>query len=94
MADPELHSEGTVIQGVAHNGKPCRVVDQTGRIDTGDLKDLLATLIEQRRFGLSGLSALGGNTISMGAPEFGHIQIGDRMYRMTLRPYEAIVERF
>jgi len=94
VPDPERHPEATVIQGVAHNGKPCRVIDRTGRIGTGDLNDLLATLIEQRRFGLSGLSALGGNTISIGAPEFGHIQIGDHLYRMTLRPYEAILEGF
>jgi hypothetical protein len=90
----ELDSDSVVIVGTAHNGKTCRLVDRTGRIDPAALQALLATLIEQKRFGLSGRSAPGGDTIRLGAPEYGHIQIDEQLYRMTLRPYEAVLEGF
>ena len=69
-------------------------MDRTGRIDRPALQELLATLIEQKRFGLRARSAPGGDTIRLGAPEYGHIQIDEELYRMTLRPYEAVLEGF
>lgn len=94
MPNPELDSGSVVIVGTAHNGKACRLVDRTGRIDPPALQALLATLIEQKQFGLSGRSAPGDNTIRLGAPQYGHIQIDEKLYRMTLRPYEAVLEGF
>jgi hypothetical protein len=83
-----------ILEGTAHNGKPCRVVDNTGTLDRAELAALLEELIEARRFGLSGLSAKGGNTIRLGEPEFTHIQMGENLYRLILFPYEARLEAF
>jgi hypothetical protein len=84
----------TIIESVAHNGRPCRIVDNTGSIDHAELERLLAELIEERCFGLRGLSATGENAIRLGEPEFTHMQFGDRIYRMLLFPYEARLEAF
>ncbi len=89
-----LSERAVIVEGVAHNGRPCRVVDNTGHIDRAELKALLDTLIEQKSFGLSGLSQAGGNTITVGGPEFTHIQFGERLYRLILLPYEARLEAF
>ncbi|APZ44695.1 hypothetical protein BW247_11940 [Acidihalobacter ferrooxydans] len=82
------------IEGIAHNGKPCRIVDNTGTVARAELESLLAELIEQRRFGLSGRSLAGGSSIRIGEPEFTHIQLGDDLYRFILLPYEARIEAF
>lgn len=84
----------TIVEGVAHNGKPCRIVDNTGSIERSELEGLLGQLIEQKRFGISGLSAAGSNSIRLGAPDFTHIQIVDQLYRLILLPYEARIEAF
>jgi hypothetical protein len=84
----------TIVESVAHNGKPCRVVDNTGTIARVELERLLVDLVETRQFGVRGLSAKGGNTIRLGEPEFTHMQFGDQMYRMLLFPYEARLEAF
>jgi hypothetical protein len=84
----------TIVESVAHNGKPCRVVDNTGTIARVELERLLVDLVESRQFGVRGLSAKGGNTIRLGEPEFTHMQFGDQMYRMLLFPYEARLEAF
>lgn len=83
-----------VVEGVAHNGKPCRVVDVTGTIPRSELEVFLADLIAQRRFGLSGLSDAGGSTITIGGSEYGHVQFGEHLYRCILHPYEARLEAF
>jgi hypothetical protein len=84
----------TIVESVAHNGKPCRVVDNTGTIARVELERLLVDLVETRQFGVRGLSAKGGNTIRLGEPEFTHMQFGDQIYRMLLFPYEARLEAF
>ena len=84
----------TIVESIAHNGKSCRVVDNTGTIARVELERLLVDLVESRQFGVRGLSAKGGNTIRLGEPEFTHMQFGDQMYRMLLFPYEARLEAF
>jgi hypothetical protein len=91
---PPISEAATIIEGQAHNGKPCRIVDNTGQIDRGELEALLADLIEQKQFGLAGRSLAGGNTITLGAPDFTHMQFGDDLYRFILLPYEARIEAF
>lgn len=83
-----------MIEGVAHNGKPCRIVDNTGTVAPAELEALLAELVAQRRFGLSGRSLAGSDRIRLGEPEFTHIQLGDGLYRLILLPYEARIEVF
>ena len=89
-----INEHATIIEGVAHNGKPCRIVDNTGTIEREALRSLLDQLIADQRFGLTGLSCAGGNTIKLGAPEFTHLQIGETLYRFILLPYEARLETF
>lgn len=83
-----------VIEGYAHNGKPCRLIDHTGNVPPDELHTLLADLIAAQRFGFRGRSLQGGNTIALNAPEFSHIQIGETLYRLVLLPYEAHLDRF
>lgn len=91
---PPIAPGATVLEGVAHNGKSCRIIDQTGSIPETQLAALLEDLIAQRHFGLKGLSAKGGNTIRLGEPDFTHIQVGEQMYRLLLFPYEARLDSF
>lgn len=86
--------QAVIVEGVAHNGKSCRIVDNTGTIPHDELEALLAELIEQRRFGLSGRSLAGSDRIRLGEPEFTHIQLGGELYRFILLPYEARIEVF
>lgn len=90
----EISPQATIVEGVAHNGKPCRLIDNTGSIERGELEGLLEQLIEAKRFGISGLSAAGSNSIRLGAPEFTHVQIGGQLYRLILLPYHARIEAF
>lgn len=89
-----LSSRAVVLEGVAHNGKPCRIVDNTGTVPVRELHLLLDELIDDGRFGLSGRSLSGDGRMLIGAPEFTHIQLGDEVYRFILFPYEARIEAF
>ena len=90
----ELRPDAVIIEGTAHNGKPCRVVDNTGEVSRDRLEGLLRELIEQRQFGLRGISQGGEDRISIGGPRFTHVQLGDTLYRLLLFPYEARIEKF
>ena len=89
-----IQPDAQIIQGVTHTGKPCRIVDNTASVSLAELQEVLTTLIREKRFGLSGLSAKGGNSISLNAPTCSHIQFGDKLYRMLLFSYEARIEPF
>ncbi|WP_019624582.1 hypothetical protein [Thioalkalivibrio thiocyanoxidans] len=91
---PEPDPQATVIEGTAHNGKPCRIVDNTGAIPRAELEQLLEDLIAAKRFGLNALSATGSSAIKLGEPQFTHLQVGDDLYRFLLFPYEARLESF
>lgn len=90
----DLAPHAVIIEGVAHNGRPCRVVDNTGTVDRQRLKELLDELVQQRQFGLQGLSGSGDNAIPIGGPRYSHVQIGNDLYRLLLFPYEARIEKF
>ncbi len=83
-----------VVEGVAHNGKPCALRDHTGRIPLPELQSLLEDLIANKQFGLTGRSQPGVNTIQLGAPTFTHIQLAGDLYRLVLLPYEANLYEF
>ncbi|MEJ2509211.1 MAG: hypothetical protein P8009_06995 [Gammaproteobacteria bacterium] len=93
-APGEIRADATIIEGVAHNGKPCRIVDNTASVDPTELRELLDTLIRDRRFGLQGLSVAGSDRISIDQPIGTHIQLGEDIYRILMFPYEARIERF
>ncbi|MHB8454067.1 MAG: hypothetical protein ACYDDO_05075 [Acidiferrobacterales bacterium] len=89
-----IDPNAVIIEGTAHNGHTCRLIDNTGGIPRPALVELFNKLISERRFGNGGLSPTGGNTITIGAPRYGHIQLGDELYRLLVFPYEARIERF
>lgn len=89
-----LSEAATVVDGLAQNGKPCRVIDNTGCLSIESLRALLEDLIRERQFGLSGLSEAGETAIRIGAPKFTHIQLEDNLFSLTVYPYEAWLEKF
>ncbi len=89
-----INANAVIVDGKMDNGHACRLVDNTGDIDHGTLEELLRALIFERRFGGAGLSPAGGNTVTIGTPQYGHIQIGERLYRLLIFPYEARIEQF
>ena len=93
-AQNPINANAVIIDGKMDNGHVCRLIDNTGNIDRGTLEELLHVLILESRFGGAGLSAAGGNTVTIGAPQYGHIQIGERLYRLLIFPYEARIEQF
>lgn len=90
----DIRPGAIIIEGVAHNGKPCRIVDNTASVDPAELRALLDDLIRERRFGVQGLSVAGGDKISIDQPIGTHIQLGQDIYRILMFPYEARLEHF
>ena len=83
-----------IVDGRMDNGHACRLIDNTGNIDPGTLKELLDLLVSEKRFGGAGLSPAGGNAVTIGTPQCGHIQVGEVLYRLLVFPYEARIDRF
>ncbi len=88
------HPETVIIEGATVSGKRCRIIDNTGTVERAELQNLLDELIREKRFGFSGISSVGGSAITIGAPVFAHVQLGGKLYRLVLFPYEARIERF
>ena len=88
-----LSPQAVIVEGVTQNGKPCRLIDNTGTIPSLELKKLLQELIDRKEFGIKGLSGADG-TIQVGALRGTHIQIGESLFRLLLSPYEARIEKF
>lgn len=91
---PPLRSDAVILKAKTKRGKLCRVIDNTVSVPREELEALLNDLIEQEHFGPSGLSVAGGNTISIGAPQSAHVQLGGNIYRMIVVDYEARLEDF
>lgn len=91
--DP-IRTDARIVNGIAHNGKPCRIVDNTCSIDTEELRAVLADLIAERKFGVGGVSAHGGTAMHLNRPLSTHIQFGEQLYRILLYSYEARIEKF
>lgn len=89
-----LRPDALIIEGRTHTGRACRIIDNTCSVRREDLLEVLNALIAARRFGMTALSAHGGNTLAIGRPEATHVQLGDTLYRLLLYPYEARIERF
>lgn len=89
-----LRPDAVVIEGVTHTGRRCRLIDNTAGVDRADLEALLGELVGNKRFGVSGVSSSGGTAAALGAPAYSHIQLGGRLYRLIVFPYEARIEKF
>lgn len=92
--EKDIRPDAVIVEGTAHNGKPCRIVDNTASIPEHELRALLEQLIAEKRFGLGGMSVAGGSRIGIGEPVGTHLQIGGDLYRILLFPYEARIEPF
>lgn len=91
---PSLSPDAVIVEGVTRRGKLCKVIDNTGSVPEAELTALLNDLIAQGHFGPSGVSPAGGDTISIGAPQSAHVQLGEDIYRIIVLGYEARLEAF
>jgi len=90
-----IRPDATRVTGVTRRGRACELLDNTGAgLAVEDLRDVLEALIAQDRFGLAMASAAGGSTLDLDRREVGHIQIGDRLFRLLLHRYSARLEPF
>lgn len=90
-----LRADAVHFAGNTKRGKPCELVDNTGRALAADeCEEILASLIENEAFGFRSLSANGGETISLERRESTHVQVGDDLYRLIVFRYQARIENF
>lgn len=90
-----LRADAVRIAGTTRTGRPCELIDNTGRaLPRDELGALLDALIEADRFGFAVLSAKGGNTLSLARQEAAHVQIGGELYRLLVHRYRARIEPF
>jgi hypothetical protein len=83
------------LAGVTRHGRPCELIDNSGAgLAQDDLRQVLDALIDQDRFGLGLFSPAGGSTLDLERREAGHVQIGDRLFRLLVRRYTARIESF
>ncbi len=91
---PPLRPDAVVVEGQTKRGKGCRIVDNTASVEVAELEGLLQDLIAQDLFQPLGLSSAGGSSIRIGAPQSGHIQLGESLYRLIIIDHEARLEPF
>lgn len=90
-----LRADAVRVAGTTRRGRPCTLIDNTGeRLPELELRELLAALIAQDRFGFHAASPAGGSTLLIDQPETAHIQVGAKLYRLILLRYEARIEPF
>lgn len=88
-----ISSQAVTVEGVTHNGKKCRIIDNTGTISTEELERLLSDLVQQKQFGVLAQTS-GDGRLNLGGGRGGHIQVNGTLYRLVLYPYAAIIENF
>jgi len=84
---------GLRVEGRTVRGRICELVDKSGdAIPAAELERLLAELIAGGAFGFRAKGA--ADAVALGEPEFAHVQIGERLYRLIVERYTARLERF
>jgi hypothetical protein len=84
---------GQRVEGRTARGRTCELVDESGdAIPVPELERLLADLIAGGAFGFRASGA--ADAVALGKPEFAHVQIGGRLYRLIVDRYSARLERF
>ncbi|MBU2790241.1 hypothetical protein HF288_09845 [Acidithiobacillus caldus] len=91
---PPLRPDAVIVEAQTKRGKVCRLVDNTATVAVTELEELLRELIAQDLFQPLGLSSAGGSSIRIGAPQGGHIQLGESLYRLIVIDHEARLEPF
>lgn len=90
-----IRPDATRVTGVTRRGRTCELLDNSGAgLSPAELREVLDALIAQDRFGMAMTSAAGGSTLDLERREVGHIQIGERLFRLLLRRYTARIEPF
>lgn len=85
---------GLEVYGRTRRGKDCALADHSGEaLSREALEQLLADLIAADAFGFRALGDA-GSPIRLDRPGFGHVQIGERLYRLTIDRYRARLEKF
>ncbi len=82
------------VDGRTARGQRCELVDCTGEsLPQAELERLLADLIAAGAFDFRARGDAQGR-LRLDQPELGHIQIGERLYRLVVERYRARLERF
>ncbi len=83
------------VLGRTRRGQPCALLDNTGdALPRAELERLLADLIAAEAFGFRASGDAGGTTIPLDRPSFGHVQIGEGLYRLIVERSRARLEKF
>ncbi len=84
---------GLRVESRTARGRICELVDNSDdAIPAPELERLLADLIASGAFGFRAKGA--AQAVALGQPEFAHVQIGGRLYRLVVERYTARLERF
>ncbi len=89
---PDTPSPSITVEGLTRRGRPCHLTDKTATLSPETLESLLQDLIDQEQFGVLGVTQ--GDTLSLGAPRFSHIQLEGRLYRLLVFRHHATIEEF
>jgi len=85
---------GHVVEGRTTRGRRCRLADCSGdRLPREELERLLAELIATGAFGFRAVSE-DGAVLRLDRPDFAHIQIAGRLYRLIVERDDARIEPF
>ena len=84
---------GLRVESRTPRGRICELVDNSGdAIPAPELERMLGELIAGGSFGFRARGA--ADAVALGQPEFAHVQIGGRLYRLIVERYSARLERF
>ena len=87
-------ASGLEVRAKTRRGRDCALVDNTGdALPRAELERLLADLVAADAFGFRASGGAGG-AIQLDRPGFGHVQIGERLYRLIVERYRARLEKF
>lgn len=85
---------GLPVRSRTRRGRECELVDNTGdALPRAELERLLADLVAADAFGFRATGDAGG-AIRLDRPGFGHVQVGERLYRLIVDRYRARLEKF
>jgi hypothetical protein len=98
MSTPENRTprseQSAEVRGRTHRGQECALVNASGdALPREELERLLADLIAADAFGFRATGEPGG-AIRIDRPAFGHVQVGERLYRLIVERYRARLEKF
>jgi hypothetical protein len=90
-----LRPDAVRVAGTTRRGKPCELVDNTGRgLPRDELAALLQALVDADRFGFSLASAGGGAALPLDRRDFAHVQVAGELFRLIVHRYHARLEPF